>query len=81
LEEVDLFVQGTLWAQGTAGNPIYFTSVNDSTVGGVSGSGTPDSTDWGWIEFDSSSANCLMEQCVVRYGGNDYYGVNPYGLG
>jgi parallel beta-helix repeat protein len=80
-EEVKLMVQGALWAQGTEADNIYFTSIDDPTVGGggAGGDGVPDSTDWGWIEFESTSENadCLLEHCVVRYGGNDwYYGYN-----
>jgi len=76
-EEVRLIVQGELMAVGTAGNKIYFTSIDDPSVGGsgAGGDGTPDSTDWGWIEFQNSSvdANCRLEYCELRYGGNDYY--------
>ncbi len=74
-EEVKLQVEGGLWAKGTAGSKITLTSIDDPQGGSAGGDGTPDSTDWGWIEFrnNSEDANCLLEYCVIRYGGNDYY--------
>ena len=49
--EPALTVEGTLDAQGTSVNPVLFTSVNDSTVGGDTGTGTPAAGDWGGIRF------------------------------
>ena len=76
LTSVHLYVQGALRAQGTSGNKIYFTSIDDPSVGGSEGGDSlPETTDWGWIEFQdqSDNAQCLLEYCVFRYGGNNYY--------
>ena len=47
-------VAGTLDAVGTSAQPILFTSVNDNSVGGLTGSGSPMSGDWGGITVNGS---------------------------
>ena len=54
--EPALTVEGTLDAQGTSVNPALFTSVNDSTVGGDTGTGTPAAGDWGGIELSGAGS-------------------------
>ena len=51
----DLIVDGTLVADGTAAAPIIFTSINDNSVGGDTGSGTPAGGDWSGMYFNASS--------------------------
>src|ERR1700676_4314234 len=42
-------VEGTLHAVGTTSQPIVFTSINDQSVGGSTGNGSPAAGDWGEI--------------------------------
>src|SRR5206468_3961452 len=65
----NLTVDGTLIAQGSSGQTIYFTSIQDSSVGG--GSGTPAPGQWGRILFTSMSTDDVLDHVVVRYGGNN----------
>ncbi len=66
-----LTVDGTLQANGAAGNQIYFTSVNDNSVGGtISGStGSPAAGNWADIGIASGGIANITD-AVVRYGGS-----------
>jgi hypothetical protein len=66
-----LEVHGTLDAEGTAAEPVTFTSINDDTVGGDTapdrtGDGSPQAGDWGGIEF-SSAEGLDLEYLDLRY--------------
>ncbi len=65
----NLIVNGTLIAEGTAGDPIYFTSDDDHTVGGETGTGNPAPGSWGSLQFTSSSTGNVLDHTIVRYGG------------
>ncbi len=70
----NLVVNGTLNAQGTAANPIIFTSYRDDANGGNTdndGSGTSNGSngDWGSIQFSSSSTANMLNYVSVLYGG------------
>jgi len=65
-DDCSLAVKGTLDAQGTAAEPITFTSINDNSVGGESGSGESAVGDWAGIAA-STSASLVLEHAAVAY--------------
>ncbi len=68
----NLLVNGTLRAQGTADQPIYFTSIYDNTIGGASGNTTttPSPGNWGWVLFRTGSSG-VLDYVEMRYGGKN----------
>ena len=79
-----LLISGTLTSDGTAVNPIYFTSWNDDSLcGDTNGDGTtttPAVSDWGYIEFTSGSNDISsLSRAVLRYGGLGY-STSPSGV-
>lgn len=74
---VNLDVNGSLRAVGSADEPIVFTSYKDDTVGGDANgdqiSSAPTPGDWGAIRFRDSSndASSIIEQAIIRYAGWD----------
>jgi PKD repeat protein len=68
-----LAAAGTITANGTAANPVIFTSWNDDSYGGDNngnGSATsPQKADWHWISFGNSAGNTL-DHCKILYAGS-----------
>ena len=62
-------VNGTLLADGTSSDQIYFTSKDDHSIGGGTGDGVPGSQDWDGIYFMPTSTGSVMDYCVVKYAG------------
>ena len=61
----------TLIANGTLSQPIYFTSINDTSVGGITNNNTgttpPAPGDWNSIAFNG--ANGSFKYAQIQYGG------------
>lgn len=71
---VNLVVNGTLMAQGTAAAPIVFTSSKDDATGGhtgndATGASTGTNGDWGNIQFASTSTANVLNNAKVLFGG------------
>lgn len=72
-------VQGALKADGTATQPIIFTSIKDDSYGGDTNndgnSSTPGRGDWASVDFTASSLDSLnsITNCDFRYGGPQYW--------
>ena len=60
-------VQGTLVSSGTSGSPAIFTSLNDNSVGGVTGSGHPIAGDWYGITVSGSGATANLNGVLIEY--------------
>ena len=65
-------VYGTLKADGTPEQPIYFTSLKDDEAGGDTngdgGDSTPSHGNWDELYFRSSSSDNVLDNVVIRYG-------------
>ncbi|MDD3794293.1 MAG: hypothetical protein PHI37_05760 [Candidatus Gracilibacteria bacterium] len=69
-----LNVNGRLIADGTPENKIYFTSINDWTVGGSNGgTGSPARGNWLYININGAGSNgSIIDNAEIRYAGQDY---------
>ncbi|MBI1984729.1 MAG: lamin tail domain-containing protein [Candidatus Wildermuthbacteria bacterium] len=63
-------VNGILLAQGTAEKEITFTAVNDDAVGGDSFEGLNTTANWRRLYFSSTSTGSVLQNTVLKYGGN-----------
>lgn len=74
--EVKWDVRGSFIAQGTAEQPIRFTSLYDDTIGGdVNGDGdatAPLLGDWGFISVGGEGSRLDFDYVSISYGGNVY---------
>ncbi len=64
-------IYGKILAQGTAANPVIFTSFYDDEYGGDANndatSTSPAKGDWFWLHFSSSDS--ILDNSIIRYGG------------
>ncbi|WP_211841777.1 beta strand repeat-containing protein [Rudaeicoccus suwonensis] len=58
-------VDGTLNATGTPTNPVTFTSADDNSIGGTTGTGTPTPGDWNGIFGNSGSSTTIANDQVL----------------
>jgi hypothetical protein len=62
-----LSVDGSLNAIGTTEKPITFTSINDNSVGGETGDGTPEPGEWPGIEVLGAQSSVDMQHVSIGY--------------
>src|SRR5207244_2134095 len=60
-------VGGSLEAIGTSSDSIYFTSINDNSVGGVTSSIDPAAGDWNGITFSNNPISFILRNISIRY--------------
>ncbi|MBI3020116.1 MAG: right-handed parallel beta-helix repeat-containing protein, partial [Parcubacteria group bacterium] len=81
-QEPKLTVRGAIIANGTALNPVVFTSFADDSYGGdMNADGattTPAAGDWSQILIESPSVGSSFTNTLVRYGGTWFNGATPY---
>jgi RHS repeat-associated protein len=80
-DSAKLVVNGTLLAQGTASDPIYFTSIKDDSVGGDTNNdgiaSSPLKGDWRNVEVNSTGV-INLSHTTLRYGGYYYTYQSTY---
>jgi RHS repeat-associated protein len=73
---------GQLIAKGTLAQPIYFTSINDNSVGGTAAgsTGTPAPGDWGSVIINGTGATATFNHVHMLYGGGPQSATNQLGM-
>jgi len=61
-------VLGTLDVQGSASAPVVFTSVNDNSVGGGTGNGTPTAIDYAWAIYAEPGSRVSVDHATFNWG-------------
>jgi hypothetical protein len=61
-----LWSEGTLDATGTASEPVTFTSINDNTIGGSTGTGEPKAGEWDGI-YVTAEGSADLEHTTLEY--------------
>jgi parallel beta-helix repeat protein len=75
----EIVVDGTLVTQGTAANPVIFTTTSDDTVGGSNTyGGTGSLPSWKRIYIAPGSTGSQLAYTTLKYGGNTYYEAALY---
>jgi hypothetical protein len=62
----ELIVDGRLDVEGTASDPVTITSINDQSVGGETGSGSPQPGEWGGIVVQDGGSAAIKDG-VLEY--------------
>jgi RHS repeat-associated protein len=77
---IDVQAGATLLANGTLAQPIYFTSINDSSIGGRTGSTGAAAApgDWNSILIDAATAS--FQHVQMQYGGGPVGSSNQAGM-
>ncbi len=76
LRDNRFYLNGTLFAEGSADSKIIFTSWKDDSFGGDSNedstNSVPGSNDWQSIRFEDGSENSLLKNAAARYGRHNF---------
>ena len=68
-------VDGTLVTNGTVGNPVIFTHIQDDSAGGDTngnGASTGSSTGWYGIVMNGGASGSALQRAEIRYGGANF---------
>ena len=62
-----LIINGNIELLSSFQNEIVFTSINDNSIGGATGTGTPSPAGWGYIYLNNP--DLVFHDAIVKYGG------------
>ena len=81
-EGVDLWINGTIIAEGSLSDPVIFTSYKDDSVGGDTNNDdtitSPNPGDWDYLMIQGINNSSSFEYCEFYYGGGYYDGYTIY---